>query len=58
MSNVINIYDMIDHIENHGKDYEFYTIYFKDDSTLELTEKQFIEHDKLHNGNLALKVIN
>ena len=54
----INIFDMIDHITNFGKDYDMYKIYFKDGSTLVLTEKQFVEQDKLYKGELAIRVIN
>lgn len=54
----INIFDMIDHITNFGKDYDMYKIYFKDGSTLVLTEKQFFEQDKLYKGELAIRVIN
>ena len=48
----------IDHIENFGKDYEFYKVYFKNGDNKTLTEKQFVEEDKYYCGELALKVIN
>lgn len=48
----------IDHIENYGKDFQYYRVWFSDGKHIDLTETEFIERDKYYNGELALKVIN
>ena len=49
--------ELIDHIISFGRDYEYYRIYFADGSSIEVTEKEFVELDKKYDGELALKVI-
>lgn len=55
---LLNVLEMIDRIENFGRDREYYRIYFKDGGILDVAKKEFIEHDKLYNGKLVLKVVN
>ena len=54
MNNLINIYDMIDYIENDGK---LYTMHFKDGSILKFTEEQFKKQNEIHQGRLTIKLI-
>lgn len=53
-----NLVEMVDHVLNHGKDYEYYTLYFKDETTMVVEEKEFYAMDKLFDGELAAKVLN
>lgn len=59
-----DLIDKVSHIENWGRDYQNYRLYFHnlqpngDREYMDITEKEFYELDTIFDGELATKLIN